>query len=398
MTGKRIYINDCGVVSPIGVGKTKTIATLLSGASGITSEFPLITGGTVRVGAVKADLLQISPDLKDLDCRNNRLMQVALAEIKPTIDLAIENYGADRVAVVIGTSTSGIASGEEAFTACTNEGAWPEDFCYSQQEISSLPIFVSRYTGAKGPSYAIATACSSSAKTFACARRLIHAGIVDAAIVGGADTLCQMTVNGFNSLELPSKTTCNPFSKNRDGITIGEGASAFLISREKDLIELAGVGETSDAHHLTAPDPTGAGARHAMLQALEDAGLEPSDIDYINLHGTASRFNDAMEAQAVSDLFGSEVLCGSTKGLTGHMLGATGGCEAAFLWLLLHPNYNEKSLPLHVWDGQIDSDLPFLCFVDEDSVLSEREPLVMLSNSFGFGGSNVSLVLKRAIL
>lgn len=391
-----LYINDCGVVSPLGAGKEATARSLFSGTSALHHKVSLLTGGEVIVGAVDAAMPDLSADMKGLDCRNNRLMQLALIEIKSAIDEAIEKYGSDRVAVVMGTSTSGIAAGEDAFTARYTDGDWPSGFLYTQQEISSLPAFVSRYTGAEGPSYAVATACSSSAKVFACARRLIAAGFADVVIVGGADSLCQMTVNGFNSLELLSKTTCNPFSKNRDGITIGEGASAFLVSRDKGPVVIAGVGEASDAHHLTAPDPTGAGAKQAMTQALEAADLTPSDIDYINLHGTASHFNDAMEAQALSDLFGPETPCSSTKGLTGHMLGATGGVEAAFLWLALNPAYNQTALPSHVWDGQEDPDLPALCFVTKDMLLQDKAAPAMLSNSFGFGGSNVSLIMKRA--
>jgi len=394
---KHIYINNCGVVSPLGAGKEATAISLFSVTPTLHQKFPLFLGGEAIVGAVDVALPKISVDMKDLDCRNNRLMQIALTEIKPAIDKAIEKYGSDRVAVVMGTSTSGISNGENAFSVYYKEGKWPSEFSYTQQEISSLSAFVSRFCGVDGPSYVVATACSSSAKVFACARRLIRSNFADAVIVGGADTLCQMTVNGFNSLELLSKTTCNPFSKNRDGITIGEGAAAFLVSRDKSPVELIGVGETSDAHHLTAPDPTGDGAKKAMSQALEDAELIPSDIDYINMHGTASRFNDAMEAQAIFELFGAETACSSTKGLTGHMLGATGGVEAVFLWLMLNPMYNQTTLPVHVWDGQKDPDLPDLCFVTKNMSLSDKSLSAMLSNSFGFGGNNVSIIMKRSI-
>ncbi|HBM91237.1 MAG TPA: beta-ketoacyl-[acyl-carrier-protein] synthase II [Rhodospirillaceae bacterium] len=392
-----IYIRDCGIVTPIGSGKANVARALFCGSpEGISSQYDLITGGSVPVGAVKDRLPSLSPALLDLDCRNNRLMQVALSEIAPSISEAVSLYGSNRVAVIMGTSTSGIADGEEAYTLYKKEGRWPEAFHYKQQELSGLSAFVSRYFGITGPSYTIATACSSSAKVFASARRLIRAGFVDAAIVGGADTLCHMTMNGFNALEILSPQRCNPFSANRNGITIGEGAAAFLVGRAPSPVELLGVGETSDAYHLTAPDPTGKGAQASMMRALCDAQLEPKDIAYINLHGTASTFNDAMEALAVEAVFGeTAVPCGSTKGMTGHMLGATGGCEAAFLWLTMHPNYKSGHLPLHLWDGVTDSSLPKLHFVDLETGLPKKARLAMLSNSFGFGGNNVSLIFGR---
>jgi len=204
-----------------------------------------------------------------------------------------------------------------------------------------------------------------------------------------------MTLNGFGSLEALSKGRCNPFSGNRDGITIGEGAAAFLLSPEPGPVELLGVGETSDAHHATAPHPEGDGARAAMAQALKDAGLEPADIAYVNLHGTATPLNDAMESRAMATLFPPETLCSSTKGMTGHMLGGTGGVEAAFLWLALNPATSSGLLPTHVWDGQADAALPRLALVAPGTPIPERSRLAMLSNSFGFGGSNVSIVLER---
>jgi 3-oxoacyl-[acyl-carrier-protein] synthase-1 len=205
-----------------------------------------------------------------------------------------------------------------------------------------------------------------------------------------------MTLNGFNSLELLSDKKCNPFSANRNGITIGEGASAFLMGTEEGAVQFLGAGETSDAYHLTAPNPDGSGARKAMLQALDDAGLTPSVIDYINLHGTATQLNDAMEARAVASVFGSQTPCSSTKGMTGHMLGATGGCEAAFMWLSLNPMNNAGLLPPHVWDGVFDPALPPLNFVTAGLALPQDKPLAMLSNSFGFGGSNATLIFGRA--
>ena len=297
------------------------------------------------------------------------------------------------MAVVLGTSTSGMAEGEAALAARLCDGDWPAGFDYRQQEIGNIALFAAAALGLSGPAYTVATACASSAKVFASARRLIRAGLADAVVVGGADTLCRMTLNGFASLEALSSGLCNPFSRNRDGINIGEGAAAFLVSAMPGPVELLGIGESSDAHHITAPDPDGRGASAAMAQALRQAGLGPEEIGYINLHGTGTPLNDAMEARAVTAIFPPSIPVSSTKAMTGHMLGATGGVEAAFLWLAL--SGHSRTLPPHIWDGEADPDLPTLNLVTP-GVLVSMESRAMMSNSFGFGGSNASLILGRS--
>lgn len=398
MTDDRLYIADCGIVAPIGCGKDAVARALLSNpVRGMQPQRTLLDGTAVRVGEVRVPLPEVPADLRALDSRNNRMTLLALDEIADAVTAARARYGANRIAVVMGSSTSGIQAGEDAFEACLADGAWPADFDYAQQELSSLATFAAARFGLTGPAYTIATACSSSTKVFASAQRLIHAGMADAALVGGTDTLCRMTLNGFASLELLAKDCCNPFSKNRDGINIGEGAAAFLIERTPAAIELAGVGESSDAHHMTAPEPSGRWSQAAMRQALEQARLEPGDLAYINLHGTGTMLNDAMEANGVAGLFGDAVPCSSTKGMTGHMLGASGGCEAAFLWLTLHPAYNPDGLlPPHLWDGEPDPALPALQMVTPGMRMAPRKRLAMLSNSFGFSGSNASVILARA--
>ncbi len=390
-----LYLEDCGVVTSIGIGKSETVAALLAGNTGITLRDDLASDRGIYVGAVQGELPPLDKRFVSLDCRNNRLMQIALLEIAPAVAGAAARYGKDRIAVILGTSTSGIESGEMAYLNYIQTGQWPEVYHYQQQELSGLSQFAAKFLGLSGPAYTVATACSSSAKVFASARRLIEAGIVDAAVVGGADTLCKMTLRGFSSLEIMSSKRCNPFSINRNGITIGEGAAAFLLTREKGPVMLLGVGETSDAYHMTAPDPEGNGARNAMIQALTDAHLAPSDICYINLHGTATPFNDAMESRAVSSVFGPGMVCSSTKGMTGHMLGAAGACEAAFVWLTLNAEISSGYLPTHLWDNQIDTSLASLGFVKPMTPLPQNKPIAMMSNSFGFGGSNASLVFAR---
>jgi 3-oxoacyl-[acyl-carrier-protein] synthase-1 len=231
----------------------------------------------------------------------------------------------------------------------------------------------------------------------AAAARLIRAGFADAALVGGVDSLCKMTVQGFAALEALSHGLCNPFSRNRDGINIGEAAAIFLLASQSATVRLAGTGETSDAHHVSAPDPTGKGAASAMVAALRHAGLTPSGIAYLNLHGTATLLNDAMEGRAVHAIFGDATPCSSTKALTGHTLGAAGACEAAFLWLTLNTRYNpENWLPPHIWDGEADPDNPPLNLVVLGTKLvPSGSRVAAMSTSFAFGGSNVAIALER---
>lgn len=390
-----LAITDCGLVTPLGIGKMAVAQALFAGCrDALRPAGGWIAGRSVIVGAVRDDLADIPPSQSHFDSRNNRLMRTALLEIAEAVERAAARYGRDRIAVVLGTSTSGIAEGEAALKAYRRDGVWPNRFDYRQQEAGSLAEFAARSLGLTGPAYTVATACSSSSKVFASARRLIRMGIVDAAVVGGADSLCQMTLNGFASLDALSKGHCNPFSRHRDGINIGEGASAFLLEPEDGPVQLLGVGETSDAHHPTAPHPDGLGAQLAMEKALGDAALPPGAIAYVNLHGTATPLNDAMESKAIGTVFGGLTPCSSTKAMTGHMLGATGGCEAGFLWLTLNPATNPDSrLPPHLWDGEADPALPALNLVAPGARFARGDQTAMLSNTFGFGGSNTALIL-----
>lgn len=387
----RLFVQDFGVSCPLGSGKATVADALFEGrADALSERTDILPGRRLRVGAVTTELPPIPESFPGFNSRNNRLMLTVLDEIRAAVALAVERHGADRVGVVVGTSTSGVAETQEALAMCRRDGHWPNSFHAREQETGNLGQFVASWLGLRGPAYTIATACSSSAKVFASAARLIRAGLVDTVVVGGGDTLCGMTLGGFGALEALSATRCNPFSVNRDGITIGEGAAAFLIGKDPGTVELLAVGETSDAHHPTAPDPEGRGARAAMEAALRQAGLTAADIAYVNLHGTATPLNDAMESRAVAETFGHTVPVSSTKGMTGHMLGATGGVEAAFLCLSLL----DGRLPPHVWDGQSDPALPALNFVTAGQTAGKGR--AMLSNSFGFGGSNAALLLGRA--
>ncbi|HQQ59576.1 MAG TPA: beta-ketoacyl synthase N-terminal-like domain-containing protein, partial [Thermomonas sp.] len=272
-----------------------------------------------------------------------------------------------------------------------HSGAWPPQFHYAQQEIGAPSRFLAAESGAGGPAWTLSTACSSSAKALVSAARLLRAGIVDAVIAGGADSLCAFTNNGFSALESVAGTRCNPFSRNRCGITIGEGAALFLMTREPGPVRLAGWGESADAHHMSAPDPQAYGAIAAITQAISRAGITPADIGYVNLHGTATPLNDAMESHAVMATLGGGVPVSSTKPMTGHALGTAGAIEAGLCWLTLARNPQQR-LPPHWWDGEADPALPVLAFIDPGQ--SANQPLrYALSQSFAFGGSNAALVL-----
>jgi 3-oxoacyl-[acyl-carrier-protein] synthase-1 len=386
----RLFLPAMAVASCLGLGKAATIAPLLAGSR---QELRRVDGFPVPVGALPEDLPPLLGPLARWDCRNNRLLAALATEMEGPIAQAVQRFGRHRIAVVIGTSTSGIAEGEAAFARHAQSGHWPDGFHYRQQETGGGALFLAEMLGLSGPAYVVATACSSSAKALASARRLIRAGLADAAIAGGADTLCRLTVTGFGSLEALSPEPCNPFSVNRRGITIGEGGGLFLLTPEPAEIELAGLGESSDAHHVSAPDPEGTGALAAMTAALADAGLTAADMGYLNLHGTATALNDSMEAKAVAALFPQGVPCSSTKAMTGHTLGAAGAVEAAFLWLILSRQWNPESLlPPHLWDGLADPALPHLDLAGAEHRL---ERFAALSNSFAFGGSNCCLAFRR---
>jgi len=325
------------------------------------------------------------------------MMLGALLQIEEAIDETIDRYGPTRVGIILGTSTGGMSEQEAARRDHARTGAWPASSHYRQWEIGALSEYAALALGIEGPAYTIATACSASAKVFASGRRLIEAGICDAVVVGGADTLCRMTASGFSSLEAISPGLCNPFSRNRDGINIGEGAAAFVLSRDAAPVQLLGSGECSDAHHISAPHPEGRGALQAMQMALDDAALVPEDVAYINLHGTGTPLNDVMEAKAIAQLFGLGLPCSSTKSMIGHALGAAGACEAAFTWLTLHPAFNpQRRLPPHMWDGLRDPALPSIRLAAAGDNFDEPGGrAAMLSNSFAFGGNNVVLAFGR---
>ena len=389
-----LYLNECAIVCALGDSHGEVRRRLFAGESGIAPTDAWSAGRLLPLGRVLSAL----PDGASLSLsersRNNQLALAALEQIRPAVDAALARYGAGRIGIVIGTSTSGIAETEHALREHGAGRDLPPQFHYGQQEMSSPATMLARELGIHGPAYVHSSACASGAKAMASAARLINMGLCDAVITGGVDTLCGFTVAGFSALESVSAARCNPLSANRNGINIGEGAALFLMTREPAAVALCGWGEASDGHHMSAPDPAGSGARLAIAEALTRAGIEARQIDYLNLHGTATTHNDAMESQAVQAVFPHGVPCSSSKPMVGHTLGAAGALEAAFCWLAMQDDNPEGLLPPQLWDGAVDPALPVLNVAAPGARLGKPIQWA-LSNSFAFGGSNAALVLGR---
>ena len=342
------------------------------------------------------DVVALSPSLARFDCRNNRLAMMGLEQdgFATAVRAAAARHGPDRVGVFLGTSTAGILSTELAYreqVAAGGSGPLPSWFRYRETHNTySVADFVSHVFGIRGPAFVVSAACASSAKVFGNAARMLAAGRIDAAVVGGVDSLCLTTLYGFRSLELVSAHPAAPYGAGRDGLSIGEAAAFALIERDDGTEgpRLVGVGESSDAHHMSSPHPEGLGARRAMEAALSSAGLAPDDIDYINLHGTATPNNDAAEDRAVFGLFGGGVPVSSTKGATGHTLGAAGAAEAVIALLAMRHGFVPGGVNTTTLDPALRSDYRL---ANEARTLTH-----VLSNSFGFGGANCSLVFAAA--
>ncbi|CRM36630.1 beta-ketoacyl-[acyl-carrier-protein] synthase family protein [Pseudomonas sp. 25 R 14] len=384
------YLNALGIICALGRGQDEVRRNLFAGdSSGMRSESGWVPERVLPVGSVPGELAPLPPHLAQQNSRNNQLLLEAALQIEGPIQQAIQTFGASRIGIVLGTSTSGIDEASRGIADYLREGHFPADYDYRQQELGAPANFLADWLQLSGPAYVISTACTSSARALMSARRLLDLGLCDAVLCGGVDSLCKLTLNGFTSLEAVSAQRCNPFSVNRNGINIGEAAVLFLMSKSPAPIALLGSGASCDAHHISAPEPSGKGALQAMSKALASAKLTPAQIGYLNLHGTATQHNDAMESLAVAALFPAGVACSSTKPLTGHTLGAAGALEAAFCWLSLM----EGTVPPHVWDGQADPALPTLHWAKVGDTLQTR---CLMSNSFAFGGNNVSLIIGDA--
>ncbi|MDD2934562.1 MAG: beta-ketoacyl-[acyl-carrier-protein] synthase family protein [Methylotenera sp.] len=395
---KPLLLSHFTATSCIGHGLQQTLDALRHGRQTLKPcDFETVNLPTF-IGEVKGvDEVNMAAGMADYNCRNNRLAQLGLEQdgFADAVNAAANKYGRDRIGVFMGTSTSGILETELAFrNRDPLTGVLPAGLIYNKtQNTYSVADFTRQYFALSGPAVAVSSACSSSAKVFSTARRMIEAGLIDAAVVGGVDTLCLTTLYGFTSLGLLSTQACRPYDSERDGISIGEAAAFALLERPSENMDaksvlLLGIGESSDAYHMSSPHPEGLGARMAMQQALQSASLNPADIDYINLHGTATPSNDAAEAKGVVAIFGHATPCSSTKGATGHALGAAGAVEAVICALALQQGFIPGGLNTREADSLLQ--------LNYQLQNSDQALTCVMSNSFGFGGTNCSLIFGLA--
>lgn len=389
-----LILSNYTVTTAIGCGNQANFNSLQQQKSGLVANNFLDTELNTWIGRINAIEEQVLPDgFENYQCRNNQLAYLTLQsdDFSNAIEQAKAKYDSDKIGVFLGTSTSGILSTELAYAELRNGAFLNPDLLHFREQHNnfSLAEFVQKYFNLCGPAQVISTACSSSAKVFATASKYIEMGLCDAAIVGGVDSLCLTTLYGFNSLELLSNEVCRPYDQSRKGLSIGEAGAFALLEKENNDLEdssiyLLGYGESSDAYHMSSPHPDGLGAIKAIQSAINMAKLSPEQIDYVNLHGTATPVNDKVEDKAIFNVFGHTTKCSSTKGWTGHTLGAAGAVEAIFSALCLKNNF----LPTSLNTQQLDETLKSNILLDNNS----QELHTVLSNSFGFGGNNCSLV------
>ena len=389
-----LVLSHFTAVNALGRGVAATQAALAESRTGLKPcTFEKVALETWAGEVAGIDDLPVIERLAEFDCRNNRLAQLALEQdgFTETVAAARARYGAARIAIILGTSTSGILETEHAYQhRDPASGRLPADFRFATtHNLYASTDFVRRFLDLSGPAAMVSTACSSSAKVFASASRLIALGLADAAVVGGVDSLCRNTLYGFASLDLVGRDPCRPCDAARGGISIGEAAGFALLEKPENAVRHSGVallgyGESSDAYHMSTPHPEGEGAALAMRRALTSAGLEPAAIDYVNMHGTASQVNDSMEDKAITAVFGTNTPASSTKGWTGHALGAAGITEAVISALCIQHGF----LPGCLNSRRIDPAFTSRILLGNETGTVRR----VLSNSFGFGGSNASLV------
>ena len=376
-----VVLQDLGFVCALGVTQDEIVKNAkLGDTSGMFRVMPTVADTPVPFGAVHIETTQ------QMRCYD--LLLAALKQIETTILKLKSNYDLNRIGIVIGASNTGIHEAQKHINKALETGKLPEDFSLSEIELYSPTSFLREKTNFMGPAYTVSTACSSSAKVFKDAKDLIEQGICDAVLVGGVDSRCDFALNGFDALSALSYKHTNPMSQNREGINLGEAAALFIMVKGNEGIKLLGVGESSDAYHLTSPDPTGTGAIASMQKALNNADLTTKQIDFINMHGTGTIANDAMESLAINSVFGINTLCASTKPLTGHTLGAAGAVSIALSWLMIKHQF---VIP-HVFDGEYATD----CAKIKLATKQEQQNInAVLCNAFAFGGSNASVIIGR---
>jgi 3-oxoacyl-[acyl-carrier-protein] synthase-1 len=382
----RVAVTAYSACNGMGMRTADVLANLRDGQHGLAPcRLDLATPATC--GALPDVLPELPPTAGRGSTRQLRIGWLAYQELAAAVTEAVKRYGADRVGAVLGTSTGGIAYTEEAFFRWRESGRLPEEYRLDRHAFHDIVQLLRSQGGWTGPSFVVSTACSSSGKVFASARRLLRSGRCDAVVVGGIDSLAFTTVRGFQCLNAASAAPCRPFCANRDGMNVAEGAALLLLERDRpSAVRLSGIGESGDAFHMSKPHPEGRSAITAMRDALRDAGLAAADIDYVNAHGTGTKSNDTAEALAIAAVLGRDVPVVSTKSYTGHLLGAGGATEAIFAVASIEQQWIPANLRVQPVDPEIELHLP--------SERLETRVRHVLSNSFAFGGSNVSLTFS----
>lgn len=385
-TMQPLRVTGYAMLSALGASRAAHLAALQAGRTGL-GEPPFELPFATAVGAVRGDLPELPAALAPWSTRLARMTLQLLQQIDEPLRRARARWRPERIGVLLGTSTAGADSTEKAYREFIRTGAFPDRYDFLRQHTFGAVLHVVReLTGARGPAWMASTACTSSAKPFATARRLLATGMLDAAIVGGVDTLCAMTLQGFEALQALDRAPCRPFAADRLGISIGEGGALALVERDGDArVLVEGVGESSDAYHVSAPHPEGLGAGAAMAAALRQAGRRPDEIDHINAHGTGTKLNDSAEAKAIRALFETRVPVVSTKCYTGHTLGAAGALEFAFSACAIEEGWLPPALGADPRDPEVDLNVP--------TTVTRGTFRRVLSNSFAFGGNNVSVLV-----
>jgi len=390
------------MINCLGSSRAVIESKLFSGQANDLSVQRILRGqNEALVGAVTVKLSQVPAEFALFNSRLTQLLFALIQQLQPEIERLRATYAQDRIGIVLGSSTSGIGAAEEGYIVRHNTGSFPPEYHYHQQELGTVSGFLRCITGFNGPAYTVSTACSSSAKVLGSARMLLDLGICDAVITGGVDSLCRLTAQGFNALELLTVSRSNPLSANRKGLNLGEGGALLILERLAGGVQLLGIGEGSDAYHISAPHPEGRGAITAMRSALDRSEVATNSVKYINLHGTGTVMNDAMESVAVSSVFASELTstlipCSSTKPFVGHLLGAAGATEIGFCYAMLMQPGRDKPLLPHLWDGVFDPLLPRLNPANVGDTVRIEAGDTVLSSSFAFGGSNCAVILGLA--
>ncbi len=392
------YLNHLGIVNALGADHASIIDNMVAGRRPGIQSSDWIPDFPTYIASIPGEPAELPTELKsEYQSRNNQLAWQALQQLSTQIDELKTRFEPTRIAVIIGTSTSGIGEGEQALIEQAATGNRPANYRYQQQEIGTVAEFIAEACGFYGPAYTISTACSSSGHAFNSAQAMLENNQVDAVIAGGVDSLCRLTVNGFAALESVSPNKANPSSVNRSGINIGEAAALFVVTREPSAraVELISVGSSSDAHHISAPHPEGDGAERAIRDALNRGIVNEDEITYINLHGTGTVLNDAMESKVVMRMFGAEVPCASSKGQLGHSLGAAAANELGLCWLSLQKENSQRCVPPHLWDGQRDDKLEPILLAEPGTQYDSARPQTILSSSFAFGGNNTAVIIRE---